>query len=182
MNVEEYAKKYLSLEIKDIERSPINDYGELSIYEKALIYKYSNDGYDDLNEQLRISKGGTSDYSKLLNTSLNKLPNFEGLVHRCVDLTPVELQVYIDAEKQNKIVIEYPFISTSKSEFTAYAFGRNVKFTIYSKTGKEIEKFAKFGLHNPPNEKEVLFKSGRSFNVLEVTKDRGYTLIIMEEV
>ena len=47
---------------------------------------------------------------------------------------------------------------------------------------EEIEKFAKFGLHNPPNEKEVLFKSGRSFNVLEVTKDRGYTLIIMEEV
>lgn len=181
MNVEEYAKKYLTLELHEIVSSPINDYEELSIYEKALIYKYSSDGYEDLNEHLRISKGGTNYYGKLLNQCLNKLPNFGGLVHRCVNLTTAELQVYIDAEHQNNVVMEYPFISTSKSELTAHSYGRNVKFTIYSKTGKEIEKFAKFGLHNPPNEKEVLFKSGRSFNVLEVTKERGYTLIIMEE-
>ncbi|MGV3684467.1 MAG: ADP-ribosyltransferase [Daejeonella sp.] len=182
MNVEEYAKKYLALEITEIEGSRINDHHELSLYEKALIYKYSNDGYEDLNEYLRISKGENNDYGKLLNKCLNKLPNFEGLVYRCVNLTAAEVQIYIDAENQNKVVTEHPFVSTSKSELTANAYGRNVKFVIYSKTGKEIEKFAKFGLHNPHNEKEVLFKSGRSFNVLEVTKDRGYTLIITEEV
>lgn len=182
MNAEEYAKRYLSLEIKDIERSPINDYGELSIYEKALIYKYSKDGYEDLNEYLRISKGGNSDYGKLLNKCLNKLPDFEGLVYRCVDLTISEMQIYIDAASQNTLVTEYSFVSTSKSELTANSFGRKVKFIIYSRTGKEIEKFAKFGLHNPPNEKEVLFKTGKSFNVLEVTKDIDSALIIMEEV
>lgn len=181
MNVQDYAKKYLAFELDEIANSPRNDYEELSIYEKALIYKYSNDGYEDLNEILRISKGGINDYGNFLNKCLNKLPNFEGLVYRCVNLTIAELQVYIDAEHNNHPVIEYPFISTSKSELTAHSYGKNVKFTIYSKTGKEIEKFAKFGLHNPPNEKEVLFKSGRSFNVLEVTKEKGYTLIIMEE-
>lgn len=131
MNVEEYAKKYLTLELHEIVSSPIDVYDELSIYEKALIYKYSNDGYEDLNENLRVSKGRTTDYGRLLNQCLNKLLNFGGLVHRCVNLTTAELQVYIDAEHQNIVVIEYPFISTSKSELTAHSYGRNVKFTIY---------------------------------------------------
>jgi len=53
---------------------------------------------------------------------------------------------------------------------------------MYSKTGKEIEKITKFGKHNPPNEKEVLFMSGKSFNILEIAVEAGQTTIIMEEV
>ena len=92
------------------------------------------------------------------------------------------MAVYIDAEKQGGTVTEHSFISTSKSQLTANGYGRNTRFQIYSRTGKEIEKFAKFGLHNPPNEKEVLFRSGRSFNILEITNEGDYTLIIIEEV
>lgn len=62
------------------------------------------------------------------------------------------------------------------------AFGKGTKFVMYSKTGKEIEKITKFGKHNPPNEKEVLFMSGKSFNILEIAVEAGQTTIIMEEV
>ncbi len=183
MKIEEYAKQYLAQEIREIESSPINNHSELTLYEKALIYNYSYAGYEDINERLRKSKGKTDIlYNKLLNGCLNKLPHFEGLVYRCATLSETELNKYIDAEKKNKSIIEHSFVSTSRSELTAFAYGKNTKFLIYSKTGKEIEKFAKFGLYNPVNEKEVLFRSGRAFNVLEVTKQDNFTLVIMEEI
>ena len=58
MTVEEYATTYLENEIRIIE----NSYGknvltQLNVFEKAIIYKYTEDGFDDLNESLRISKG-----------------------------------------------------------------------------------------------------------------------------
>ncbi len=37
-------------------------------------------------------------------------------------------------------------------------------------------------MHNPPNEKEVLFPANRTFNVLEVTNELSYTLITLEEI
>jgi len=56
------------------------------------------------------------------------------------------------------------------------------RFYIISHNGKLIEQFAKYGLHSGQNEKEVLFKPNCKFNILEVTKENGYTLITMEEV
>ena len=51
MTTEQYAKKYLFREIKEIEISNrLNVLTELTVYEKALILKYSEDGYEDLNE------------------------------------------------------------------------------------------------------------------------------------
>lgn len=153
MTVEEYANRYLEQEMQGLSYSHINDYKDLSIYEAALIYKYSNDGYEDLNEELRKSAGkNISNFGKLLNKCLAKLPNYEGLVYRCADLSLRELNRYIEAESLNKPITEHSFVSTSKSELTAISFGKNTKFEIYSRTGKEIERFAKFGLHNPPNE------------------------------
>lgn len=181
---EHYARKYLSREIKEIERSARGtELGELSLYEKAIIYKYSEDGYESVNEYLRDSKGSTQNlYGNVLNSCLSKLKNYQGVVFRCANLTEQELKNYRDALAKNIPVAEYAFVSTSKSELTAIAFGRNTKFIIYSETGKEIEKIAKFGKHNPPNEKEVLFKSGTHFNILEITKENNYILITMEEI
>jgi hypothetical protein len=52
---------------------------------------------------------------------------------------------------------------------------------IIGKSGKEIEKFAKYGEHHPQNEKEVLFRPNIRFKVLEITKSDNYTLITLEE-
>lgn len=137
-----YAKKYLSRDIDCIQNSDRNiELPNLTVYEKAVIYKYTEDGYENVNELLRSSKGMKSnEFASVLNNSLTKIDNYEGQVFRCADLNVFELEKYVKAEKEGIPITEYTFISTTKSELTALAFGKNTKFVIYSKTGKEIEK------------------------------------------
>lgn len=48
--LEEYAEKFLKVEIAEILESDRNrEFDQLSIYEKAIIYKYSSDGFEDVN-------------------------------------------------------------------------------------------------------------------------------------
>ena len=61
-------------------------------------------------------------------------------------------------------------------------YGKSCQFTIISQTGKDIEKFTKYGFHSGQNEKEILFRPNRKFAVLEVSKLEGSTLILMEEL
>lgn len=79
MTTEEYAKEYLFREIKEIETSNrLNVLTGLSVYEKAVILKYSVDGYEDLNEKLRLSKGeNISVFGMLLDECLSKLPDYQ---------------------------------------------------------------------------------------------------------
>ena len=53
---------------------------------------------------------------------------------------------------------------------------------IYSRTGKNIEAFAKYGIYHPQNEKEILFRPNLRFKVLQVTKQHHKTLITLEEI
>lgn len=100
IKAEQYAEQYLSREIEEIRRSNRDlELPELTVYEKAIIYKYSEDGYEEVNELLRTSKGQTSsEFSVLLNSSLSKLDNYEGQVFRCADLNALELKRYNDAQ------------------------------------------------------------------------------------
>jgi hypothetical protein len=79
MTTEKYAKKHLSREIQLIESSEerLNASPELTVYEKAIIFKYSEDGYLDLNERLRLSEGkDISDFGIFLDECLSKLPDY----------------------------------------------------------------------------------------------------------
>ncbi|HEY0245045.1 MAG TPA: ADP-ribosyltransferase domain-containing protein, partial [Mucilaginibacter sp.] len=139
--------------------------------------------YIEINELLRISRGKR--YNKLgilLKGILDKLPNYTRFVYRGVNLTDNELQRYIDADKNGTILIEHSFLSTSKSRAITYFSDKKVKFTIRSKTGKDIEVYSKYGAYTSRNEQEVLFTPNCKFNVLEVRKNEEYTLIIMEEI
>ncbi len=180
---EKYATKSLSKEIKEVENSArINNLPNLSVFEKAAILKYTEDGFEYLNEKLRKSEGKEkTDFGKIIDQSLAKLDDFKGLVYRCVTLTKRELQLYRDAFDLGNPITEYAFLSTSKSKTTAYMFGKNTVFKIYSRTGKDIQKIAKFGSDHPQNEQEVLFRKGRSFHILDISKEDSRTLITMEE-
>lgn len=181
--LENYAIKNLAAEILAIQNSGRNeDPIEINLYEKAVIYKYTDDGYESINEALRKSDGKScSQLGVFLIKALNKLPDFEGLVYRSVNLSPKELERYSIALRDNRLLKEHAFLSTSKSRLTAMAFNGNVLFRMYSRTGKEIENIARFGKYNPPNEREVLFKPNRNFRILEITNEASYTLITMEE-
>jgi hypothetical protein len=176
---EKYTKQYLSVELAIIESTErINELTNLTVFEKAIIYKYSNDGYEKLNENLRNNRGqNNSEFGLLLEKCINKLPNYIGLVYRGVFLNQEEKNKYQLAMANNSRILENTFVSSTKSRLIAMGFGTTL-FRIYSKSGKEIEKIATFGLHNPPSEQEVLFKPNRSFRVLEVQDD----LITLEEI
>jgi len=129
----------------------------LNTYHKAVIYKYSNDGFKDVNEELRKSYGKAfSDLAKHLNNVLIQLPDYDGLVYRKVHLTKQELTKYRNAFKNDKPLKEFTFTSTTKSRLIAMnfvgttAFIPNCLFRIQTKTGKEIDKIAKF------DEREVM--------------------------
>lgn len=182
--LEKYSNKNLKSEISEIQTSNRNsELNQLTIYEKAIIYKYSNDGFESLNEILRKSKGKKINaLGNYLNFSLNKLPNFDGLVYRGAHLSKTELNRYINAFKKNSLITEYSFISSSKSRLIAMSFKGNVLFRMFSRTGKDIEKITKFGISGYPNEKEILFRSNRIFRILDITNESTYMLITMEEV
>ncbi len=109
------------------------------------------------------------------------MDDFEGLVYRSANLDKDELEIYLNAYKNNSPITEFSFISTSKSRLIAMQYNGNVLFRILSKTGKEIELISKFG-SGSQNEREVLFAPNSDFNVLDVTNESSYTLITMEEV
>jgi NAD:arginine ADP-ribosyltransferase len=182
--IETYVKSNLLAENKEIENtSRKREYPQLTTYEKTIIYKYSNDGFKDINEELRKSRGKYfSEFAKYLKNALNKLPNFDGLVYRKVYLTKNELTKYKNALRNNRSITEYPFTSTTKSRLIAMNFKGtttykpNCLFRMQIKTGKEIDKIAKF------DEKEVLVLPNTTFKVLEISKESNYTLITIEEI
>ena len=116
MTTEDYAKEHLFREIKEIENSNrLNVLTELSVYEKAIIYKYSEDGYEDLNEKLRLSEGkDISTFGLFLDECLEKLPDYQGRVYRGVDLNKHDLNRYLKAFQGDIPVKESFFISTSE--------------------------------------------------------------------
>jgi hypothetical protein len=182
--IEKYAQKNLLREIREIEQSERkNEFAELTIFEKAFIFKYSLDGFESLNEQLRLSKGQiSSEFGKHLEKCLSKLKNFEGIVYRGANLSNSELDSYLKAVGSKAPIKEWTFISTSKSRLIAMEFRGNALFRIYSRSGKEIEKIAMHGIHGTQNEKEVLFRPNKLFSVLEIAKQSDYTLITLEEI
>jgi hypothetical protein len=162
MTSEEYANKYLENELKIIENSDRKIISpELTIFEKAIIYKYSEDGYQDLNEKLRISQGANIPiFGKLLSECLDKLPNFVDNIYRGVDLTTNEYNRYLEAYLNDEIINEPFFISTSRSILVGNQFG-NIHFEIFCQTGKNIEHIAKH-----PMEKEILLSNNCKFRVV----------------
>lgn len=170
MTTEEYAKEYLFREIREIEtRNRLNVLPELSVYEKAIIYKYSEDGYEDLNENLRLSKGEKiSNFGTLLEECLLKLPDYKDIVYRGNGLSDSDFEQYYSNYESKIPFREHCFFSTSKSRTVASEFNKGkhrVLFTILSKRGKDIENIAKYS-----SEKEVLFNRNTEFIVVDFRK------------
>lgn len=185
MDIIEYCNKNLSSELEIIRTTGrANEFPQLNEFEKTIIYKYSDDGYENLNQQLRLNNGrNDTDFGKFLELSLFKLTDFNKIVYRGANLNSQELNKYIQAEKNNISIKEDCFISTTTSKLIAtIGFQGNVLFMIYSRTGKSIEKITKFGIYNPPSEKEVLFVPNSEFRVLGIQQQQKYILITMEEI
>ncbi|MEO8854939.1 MAG: ADP-ribosyltransferase domain-containing protein [Ginsengibacter sp.] len=182
--IEDYVIKNLSHELKSIQNSSSHKTINLTDFEKALIYKYSNDGFRRTNKLLLASRGlDFDDFGMLLYSAISKLPDFNGIVYRKVFLTSGEIGKYSDALKTQNNIIEYPFISTSKFISVAVIWegqtnvNPNSLFVIYTRSGKEIELMSKF-----TDEKEVVLKPNTQFKVLNIFVEPDFIQITMEEV
>lgn len=177
-----YVTENLSSELREIETSKRVGYEKvLTIHEKAVIYHYTDSGYESLNEQLRNGQN-INDFGLFLNHSLDKLPDYKYLCYRTIRCSKIHLEKYYSALRNNGIIIEKSFLSCSKSKLSAFLFSDSPLFIILSKRGKDIEKIAKFGIDSGQNEKEILFKSGSRFKVLDIAEKENKITIMLEEV
>lgn len=153
---------------------------ELTDYEKAIIYAYSDEGYA-VNAELRNLQGQQMpEFARYLNKALSKLPSKKGVVYRGIWRIDSILEKYRLAVKTGEILIEYGFTSTSRVRDIAEQFGEII-LNISSKNGKAIEKFTKFGSSSFDNEEEILFKCGSKFKVLRIIEKNNFIVINLEE-
>lgn len=180
--LEKYVHARLEDELKKTRRYFANFLPKLSAEEKAIIFKYTDDGYESLNEMLRDSKGTKiSKFGEYLEFVLSKLENYEGVVYRGTKYSTYKLEKYWLAYQNKEIIIEHAFSSTSQRIGVARQYG-TIIFEIFSKNGKSIEKVSKFGLNSGQNEYEVLFQRDSKFLVTGFDKQDIYTLITMKEI
>jgi hypothetical protein len=176
MGLEEYANEYLEREIKIVERFNAQ-YPFLSIYEKAIIYKYTDDGFESLNEQLRKSNGeNISEFGIYLKNALVKLPSNSKLAFRGVDLSESQHHYYLNGFQKGELVEEHSFISASLSERTAWMFGKT-RFRIFSNNWKDISSLTKY-----IDEKEVILCYNIKFKVLDYYIENNIHNFTMIEV
>jgi ADP-ribosyltransferase exoenzyme len=154
---------------------------ELTDYEKAIIYAYSDEGYA-INADLRKYRElVVPEFAIHLNAALTKLPSTKAVVHRGIWRIDSVLETYRNALKTGEVLVEYGFTSASKSRGIAEQFGEII-LDILSENGKSIEKLTKFGASSFDNEKEVLFKSGSQFIVTNIKEKNTLIIINLAEI
>ena len=172
---ESYVRRYLKEALAKVETSPIAGVGNgLDIFEKTLIYYYTESGYREINSGIRQSHGKrVSKVSALLNVALEKLPDWHGLSYRYTALTRKDIERYRFSLETATPLTEWSFVSCSASLGKAHAYpGSNTEFRIRLRHGKDVEECSCLGKHTPPNEEEILIPSGLIFQVLDVKRFR----------
>ena len=182
-----YAAKYLPEALRIVQTGRrANALPPLTATDKALLYHYSEDGYEMLNQALHANGGqNTSVFGKGLAAALAKLPPYAGEVLSGVYLSAAQLQQY-RARAQDGQPVSWPaFLSASQRPSIAGLYlstpPKNCLFVIQSRTGRLIEEAAKYGVDGQ-NEYEVLFAPNTQFEVLEVTDETAYTRIVLDEL
>lgn len=155
---------------------------ELTKEEKTAVLAYSDNQYYFINKFLRgkwepKDKEYWKNYGNLLSNALDASKNkHEGWVFRGMVAKKEDIQKYYDAHESGNEVVHEEFTSTSHT--IGAEFGGNVKFSIYSKRGVNIEGLS---LHGSA-EKEVLFNAGSKFKVLSIREADDTIFIKMEEI
>ena len=143
--------------------------------ERAAVRYYTSNGYSALNKALRA--GGkeaverVAGFQRTLEGALGKMPDYDEWVYRGTDLPAhVFKRLKIGESFEDKA-----FISTSLNKGAEFS-GRH-KFVIRSRRGKRIN-----GLSHKPTEREVLFRPGTRFSVIDMKEQGGRITITMEEI
>ncbi len=151
----------------------LGNYSHLSLDQRIAVLSYTYSTYEPVNARLR--KGGfaaaeIAPYVQVLNSALELLGRYNGVVLRTVDRLPPAV---LAQHQLGATVIYAAYTSTAKRRSLTAAYN----FTIRSRTGADLDGYA-----SNSNEQEVLFKPGTSFRVTSRTVKDGRTYIEMEEL
>jgi hypothetical protein len=138
------------------------------------VNNYTSSEYDPINAHLRWGKeiGKDQDLTiKRTDEALKAMPKFNGTVYRGTKLS----QDLIDGYKVGETITERAYVSTSRSKDQAFA--GNARFVIQSKSGVDVSASS-----NYEKEQEVLIPRNSKFKVLRKRKQKGDTIIYLEEV
>lgn len=177
-----YVKTHLNKELQQVKNSNrIHYLKQLDEFEKTIIFKYTENGYEPLNQTLRNDEA-MPEYGEFLVHSLKKLEDYRLLCYRTIKCNLRNLKKYYDAYDTDSVITEKSFLSCSRSKAISLYFSKSPLFIIKSKKGKNIESIAKYGIDSGQNEKEILFMPGSKFKVLEINDSNENIVIKLEEV
>lgn len=109
-----------------------------------------------------------NDYTPALSYSLNKMPRYQGFTYRGVDNRYGLLDELQETFKNKKPFIHKTVMSTSTSIDVADGFGRDITFKVYGRSGTYGDEYSVYS-----GEKEVLFRAGSKFEILEMYQEKG---------
>lgn len=144
--------------------------------EQNAINKYISSDFYTINEKLRNNtKLSTmeTELVKNLDSALDKLPVYTGLVRRSLNLDEDELRSFLQQHEVDKEVEYFAYTSTTSGE--RYNEKSQVELYIYSQNGKNMIKYN-------PDEKEVLYPRNSRFKVKEIDTVNNTRHILLEEI
>lgn len=174
--------------------TPKGDDGEevakkkLNTEDKGVLTDFTSDPsgrFQEMNKKLRDGEeltGGEEREAERLDNALEKLPDFDGDVHRRLTFnTDEDFNNFLDsfgAENVGDTVQFDSFSSTSKESPITVGGRRVIDMQIKSKTGKDIEQFSE-----NPDETEVLLQRNTELKLTGITKGKfGALTMNLEEV
>lgn len=175
----EKVEGYIGTAQQIMEEGDLEEKYGITLEETTAIVAYVSNGHKELNKALRSGKltSDTSEFSRQINSALDKLPTESGTVYRGATLSNDQIESY----KPGSTIEEKGFTSTSNTKEgakgateTQETHGKdNTYFEIQSKNARFLSGFSGY-----EGEEELLFKSNTKFKVISNNGKK----IVMEEV
>lgn len=168
MNYQQWKEKYVTN----------NNNGGIILTNKEqnAINKYISSDFYKINEKLRNGMELNNEEVNLVNDldkTLNKMPTYNGLVSRSLQLDKEQLEQFLKSCKIGEEIKYKAYTSTTAGD--RYNDLSNVELYINSKNGKDIRRYNE-------EEQEILFKRNSLFKVKQIEKIKNTYHILLEDL
>jgi hypothetical protein len=107
-------------------------------------------------------------YTGALSHALNMMPRYNGVTYRGSSYVDSMWKDIMEAQKNGKPFTNIAVMSTATEVSRADSFEKAITFKIYGRSGVRVDDFSHF-----KGEKEVLFRPGTKFEIIDVYKAKG---------
>lgn len=156
------------------------EHGALTWDEEHAITRYVGGEAFSLNDTIRRGLDLTEDqaaWANLIDAGLDKMPYYEGRVQRSLQFPDDDaVQAFLKEHKVGRVKTYPAYTSMTAADIPHNPDGQVQLVVLHSKRGRDITRYN-------PNEQEILYPRGSSFNVRRIErKDDGSYEILLTEV